>query len=115
MLMIHYKPGDVLVTAFPFADQSVSKRRPVLCVAHINPQKGTTLYWVVMITSTENKAWLGDINIEDFKTVGLPVPSIVRTAKIACIDGTLITKKVGTIDDTTYRALLDLIEKTLSN
>ncbi len=113
--MTHYKRGDVLVTDFPFVDRGVTKRRPVLCVAHITPQKGASLYWVLMITSTETKGWHGDINIYNYKAVGLPVPSLIRTAKIACIDGSLITKKVGSIDASTHETVLDSIQAAFLN
>lgn len=113
--MTHYKRGDVLVTDFPFVDRGITKRRPVLCIAHITPQKGTTLYWVLMITSTETKGWHGDINIDNYKAVGLPVPSIIRTAKIACIDGTLITKKVGSVDASTHDTVIKSVQVAITN
>jgi mRNA interferase MazF len=40
-----------------------------------------------MITSASHRRWHGDIEISDLFTAGLPVPSIVRTAKIATIEG----------------------------
>jgi mRNA interferase MazF len=113
--MTHYRRGDILVTAFPFVDRGVTKRRPVLCVAHMNPQKSTTLYWVLMITSTETKSWPGDINIKNHLAAGLPVPSLVRTVKIACIDSALIEKKVGSINLTTNEAVFKSLTTILSN
>jgi mRNA interferase MazF len=38
-----------------------------------------------MITSAANRGWLGDVAISDLHAAGLPVPSIVRPAKIATI------------------------------
>lgn len=115
MLMTHYKRGDVLVTDFPFVDRGITKRRPVLCIAHITPQKGTTLYWVLMITSTETKSWNGDIDIDNYKAVGLPVPSLIRTTKISCIDSSLITKKVGSIDKATHETVINSVQATILN
>ena len=40
----------------------------------------------MMITSSENRGWSGDVVISDPKVSGLPVASIVRTAKIATIE-----------------------------
>jgi mRNA interferase MazF len=111
--MTHYKPGDVLVTSFPFADNSHSKRRPVLCLAPLSPKKGILLYWVVMITSTELKGWSGDVEITNHKKVGLPAPSIIRTAKIACIDHNIVTKKVGSIDPKTLDTVTAIVVKAL--
>jgi len=39
-----------------------------------------------MITSWENRGWSGDVAATDLKVSGLPVASIVRTAKIATIE-----------------------------
>jgi mRNA interferase MazF len=39
-----------------------------------------------MITSAVNRGWEGDVDIDDLSRAGLPVPSVIRTAKIATID-----------------------------
>ena len=39
-----------------------------------------------MITSAENRGWPGDVALNDLVAAGLPVPSLVRTAKIATIE-----------------------------
>ena len=104
--MTRYKRGDILVTNFPFVDSSAGKRRPVMCLSSIQPKRGIKLYWVLMITSTELKGWKGDVLISDHKAAGLPIPSIIRTAKIACTDDSLIEKKVGTLPSSTTKSVL---------
>jgi len=49
-------------------------------------QNGHGLLWVLMITSAENRGWPGDVAISDLPASGLPVASVVRTAKIATIE-----------------------------
>ena len=39
-----------------------------------------------MITSAVNRGWTGDVTISDIELAGLPIPSIVRPAKIATIE-----------------------------
>lgn len=107
--MTRYKKWDVLVTAFPFADELRSKRRPAVCIAAFNPAAGIQLYWLLMITSTHLKGWEGDVAIADAKKAGLPIPSIVRTTKIACVDASFIEKKAGALDAKTKSA----VQKTL--
>jgi mRNA interferase MazF len=51
-----------------------------------------------MITSAENQRWRCDVVIADLDRAGLPVPSVVRTAKIACIEPGRVLKKAGTLD-----------------
>ena len=39
-----------------------------------------------MITSAENRGWPDDVPVTNLKMVGLPFPSLIRSAKIATID-----------------------------
>ena len=40
-----------------------------------------------MITSAANRSWPGDVSLANgYESVGLPVPSIVRSTKIATIE-----------------------------
>lgn len=109
MPMTRYKRFDIIVTAFPYADDVLVKKRPTVCIASFRPTRSIQLYWVLMVTSTKLKRWEGDIAIKDLKKAGLPIPSIVRTAKIACVDASLIEKKAGVLDASTKQA----VQKTL--
>ncbi|MGB6535249.1 MAG: type II toxin-antitoxin system PemK/MazF family toxin [Xanthobacteraceae bacterium] len=51
-----------------------------------------------MITSAENERWSSDVAITDLTRAGLPAPSIVRPAKIACLDPEQIDRRVGRLD-----------------
>jgi mRNA interferase MazF len=54
--------------------------------------------WVAMITSAGNERWSSDVAIMDLARAGLPAPSVVRPAKIACIDPNRIDRRVGRVD-----------------
>jgi|SRR3989344_5192512 mRNA interferase MazF len=100
-----YRRRDVVVTLFPFADGHSAKERPALVCAgpwRIGPT--IEVCWVAMITTTVLKGWPGDTDIPNLIKTGLPVPSIVRTLKLACIDTRNITKKAGLLDLKTFRA-----------
>jgi mRNA interferase MazF len=62
------------------------KNRPALVIAAGELAATHGLLWLAMITSASNRGWIGDVMISDLPTAGLPVPSIVRTAKIATIE-----------------------------
>ncbi|MEK7509636.1 MAG: type II toxin-antitoxin system PemK/MazF family toxin [Patescibacteria group bacterium] len=109
--MTRYKRWDVLVTAFPFADELRSKMRPAVCVAAFNPADDIELYWLLMITSTHLKGWKGDVDIDDVQKAGLPIPSIVRTSKIACVDASFVEKKAGVLDTRTKDAIRTMLQK----
>jgi mRNA-degrading endonuclease toxin of MazEF toxin-antitoxin module len=99
-----FKPFDVVVVPFPYADRLAEKRRPALVISnHKLAVHG--LIWVAMITSTENEVWSSDVTIRGSKRAGLPAPSGVRPAKIACIEPGRIDRRVGRLDKTAVNAV----------
>ena len=42
-----------------------------------------------MITSAENAPWPSDVAVSDRAAAGLPIPSVVRTAKLDTVDASL--------------------------
>jgi mRNA interferase MazF len=58
-----------------------------------------------MITSAGNEPWSSDVPIPDLKLAGLPAPSVVRPAKIACIEPGRIERRVGRLDKTAARGV----------
>jgi mRNA-degrading endonuclease toxin of MazEF toxin-antitoxin module len=95
---------DVVIVPFPSSDRLAEKRRPAVVISN---RKLSTLglTWLAMITSADNPAWPGDIQISDPKVTGLPAPSIVRPAKIACIESSRILRRAGRLDRTTTRVV----------
>ena len=92
-----YAPFDIVVVPFPYADRLAEKRRPALVVS------GTKLapyglLWVAMITSAENEPWPSDVVIDDMERTGLPAPSVVRPAKIACVEIARVERRIGHLD-----------------
>ena len=79
--------GDIARVPFPYVDDERIAHRPGLVVRVLEPFSGMHLIWVLMITSAENQAWLGDVPVgERYRDYGLPVPCVIRTAKVATID-----------------------------
>lgn len=79
-------PGAVVRVPFPYSDAEATQNRPALVVATHGPSEAPFLLWVLMITSSENRGWSGDVEIPDATAAGLPIPSVIRTAKVATID-----------------------------
>jgi len=99
-----FAPFDVVVVPFPYADRLAEKRRPALVISnHKLAVHG--LVWVAMITSADNAPWSSDIPITDLKRAGLPAPSVVRPAKIACIEPSRIDRRIGRLDKAVARAV----------
>lgn len=83
--MPSFEAGDVVKVPFPYTDRATRQRRPALVVSRgLEDDHG--LLWVLMITSAENRGWRGDVVITALTKAGLPVASVIRTAKIATIE-----------------------------
>ena len=82
-----FEQGDVIRVPFPYTDRDTRQHRPALVVSAGALGDQDRLLWVVMITSAENRRWPGDVElVENHLEVGLPVPSLIRTTKIATIE-----------------------------
>jgi mRNA interferase MazF len=99
-----FDPFDIVVVPFPYAHRLAEKRRPALVISN-RKLAIHGLIWVAMITSADNEAWSSDVAITDLKRAGLPAPSVVRPAKIACIEPGRIDRKVGRLDKVAARAV----------
>ena len=93
---------DVVAVPFPYADRLAEKRRPALVVSN-RKLAAHGLVWLAMITSADNAPWPSDVTIADLDRAGLPAPSVVRPAKIACIEPARIDRRVGRLDKTEAR------------
>jgi mRNA interferase MazF len=100
----HFDAFDIVVVPFPYADRLAEKRRPALVISN-RKLAPFGLIWVAMITSADNAPWSCDVDIADLARAGLPAPSVVRPAKIACIEPARIERRAGRLDKATARAV----------
>jgi mRNA interferase MazF len=103
-----YDCWDIVVVPFPYADRLAEKRRPALVVSN---EKLSThgLLWIAMITSAKNKGWSCDVSITDPANAGLPAPSVIRTAKLACIDPARVLRTAGRLDQATASSVREKV------
>ena len=71
---------------FPHTDAETRQRRPALVIATTGPDEEPFLLWVLMITAAAHRRWSGDVEIPDPAAIGLLIPSVIRTAKIATVE-----------------------------
>lgn len=100
--MPSFKQGDVIKVPFPYTDRSTRQFRPALVVSAGGIEDAHGLLWVMMITSAENRGWPGDVPVSNLALAGLPVPSVIRTAKIATIEAADATK-LGRVSPAVFR------------
>lgn len=108
-----FEQGDIIRVPFPYTDRDTRQRRPALVVSDGVVDESGSLVWVVMITSAENRRWLGDVPIDDHGGAGLPAPSVVRPVKIATVEISQIDK-IGRLPDVSLRAVMAKIHASLS-
>lgn len=107
-----FAAGDVVIVPFPYADRLAEKRRPALVIS--GPRLARfDLLWVAMITSAANEPWSCDVAIGDLRRAGLPAPSVVRAAKIACIEPARVLRCAGRLDRAAARAVAERVRAFL--
>ena len=110
--MASFRQGDVIKVPFSYTDRPTRQSRPALVVSAGAIEDAHGLLWVVMITSAENRGWPGDVAVNNLATAGLPVPSIVRTAKIATIEASDAVK-LGRVPPALFRQVARRMEQVL--
>ena len=110
--MANFEQGDVVKVPFPYTDRATRSYRPALVVSTGGIEDRHGLLWVAMITSAQNRGWFGDVPVQDLKRARLPVPSIVRPAKLATIEAA-DAAKLGSLKPTNLARVLGAIRAEL--
>jgi mRNA interferase MazF len=100
--MTNYRPGDLVLVAFPFTAGSQTKSRPAMVVLDV----GDADVLVSRVT-TQSAQGEYDVLLRDWKGAGLLAPSTVRLHKLATLEKSLIQRSLGCIqtDDRTAVSL----------
>ena len=109
---IEFAQGDIVAVPFPYTDRQTEKRRPALVISNGKVSRDHGLVWLAMITSADNQCWENDIAVEG-KSTGLSSPSVIRVAKLATIDASLIIRVAGKIDDETRSKVFSALQDNL--
>lgn len=102
--MPSFERGAVVSVPFPYTRGETAQRRPALVVSDGAVANGLLL-WVLMITSSENRSWPGDVALPVGDAhLGLDAPSAVRTLKIATIEADQ-ARPVGRVSATVLKQI----------
>lgn len=107
-----FSQGDVIKVPFPYTDRSTRQSRPALVVSTGSLEEAHGLLWVVMITSAQNRGWPGDVPLGNLAAAGLPVPSVIRAAKIATIEAT-DASRLGVVAPAVFRRVAQCLANQL--
>jgi mRNA interferase MazF len=109
-----FEVWDIVKVPFPYTDRPVRQRRPALVITAGELQSEHGLLWLAMITSAANRGWPADVPISDLGAAGLPIPSIVRPAKIATIEAR-DAERLGILPRADRDALRHFVRRMLPN
>ena len=93
----NFKPWDVVVVPFPYSDHPDEKVRPAVVLSPPTHTRATGVCSLVMITSAQNPRWEGDVLVTNLRATGLPVPSVVRPAKVMSLNTSRIVRRIGSL------------------
>jgi mRNA interferase MazF len=103
----------VVRVPFPYPDRDTRQHRPALVVSSGGLGERESLLRVVMITSAANRPWPGDVSVtEDHEAVGLPVPSVVRSTKIATIEARY-ARRIGRLTSELWNDVASMLNRHL--
>ncbi len=108
------KPGDIVLIQYPQTDLKAGKLRPALLIA-VAPGRHTDLLLALITSRAYQAVPKFDEMIEpsdsDYKTTGLKVRSVVRLARLATVEPSVINARLGNISSKRLRE----IKKRLSD
>ncbi len=96
LLTTDYRRGDIVLVNFVFAEETGSKRRPVLLLSSDEYMEGRQEAVVSAITSNTRRILTGDYLMVDWEDSGLIFPS-VATGILRTIKQSMIERKMGEI------------------
>lgn len=108
-----FETWDIVKVPFPYAERPIRQNRPALVIAAEDAKARHGLLWLAMITSAANPGWEDDVAISDLRAAGLPVPSLVRPAKLATIEAR-DTQRLGALAPRDRRAVSEYLRVRLA-
>ena len=101
-----YRPGEVVLLSFPFADAVKAKRRPALVLLDV----GDKDIVVARITSHITRG-VFDVELIEWQQAGLLLPSVVRVHKVATIEKRLVERRLGRLTDEDWKRVRSAIHR----
>lgn len=96
------KPGDIVLIRFPQTDLQLGKLRPALVIAE-SPGR----YADVLLAFVSSRTYqvipefdeIIDPSDSDYEVTGLKVRSVIRLARLATVESSVINARLGNISD----------------
>ena len=94
------KPGDIVLVRFPQADLKTGKLRPALVIATAPGRHNDLLLALISSRTYQAVPQFDEIinsSDSDFAATGLKVRSVVRLARLASVESSVINARLGNI------------------
>jgi mRNA interferase MazF len=105
-----YSFGDVVLVAFPFTDQSASKKRPAVVVSSDAYNARRPDIVLMAITSQLGpRLAFGESSVTEWKKAGLIKPGIVKPI-LTTIEKKLVLKRLGRLPPVDQKALRQVLQ-----
>ena len=112
--MTDYEFGDVVLVAFPFTDQSASKKRPAVVVSSAACNRNRPDIILMAVTSRIHSAdSFGDITVAEWQRAGLLKPSVIKPV-FTTLEKRLILRKLGSLTEGDRTTLHQMLKTILS-
>jgi mRNA interferase MazF len=98
--MATYSPSEVVLLSFPFPNTTTSKRRPAPVLA----DTGDEDIIVARITSQIYQTPF-DVQLNEWKTAGLMLASVVRVHKLATLQKNLVERRLGQLRPNDWKSV----------
>ena len=108
-----FEPWEIVKVPFPYIERPIRQTRPALVIAANDGETEYDLLWLAMITSAANRGWDGDVTISDLDAAGLPIPSIIRPAKLATAE-CRVAVRLGQLAIADRKAVADYLRRRLT-
>ncbi len=108
----NFEPGDVVLVAVPFTDQSGTKKRPAVIISSSTYNQQHPDLIILPITSQLRPGMNWDIPMVHWREAGLLKPSTGKPV-LATVEKTIIVKKLGRLHAEDLRTLQAGLKKML--
>lgn len=108
-----FRPGDVVLVAFPFTDLSASKQRPAVVISSAAYNAAREDVIILAVTSRPARAGaLGERAIEDWQAAGLLNASSLKPL-VATVEQGTVRRRLGALGARDAAALREVLDEIL--
>lgn len=108
-----FKRWDVVAINYPFVEGDAAKHRPGVIVSTDRLHKSHGLFVAAMVTTARAGVRPDDIEVNDLAKAGLPVPCVIRPARIVTLNAGMIARRAGTLSMKDRNAVVAMLETFL--